>query len=107
METESMATITTDDARFAYRRIGHGPPLLLLNGFAATSADWDPSFVDRLCRSNELILLDNRGLGASTDYGRSFDIGTLAADATHVIEKLGIERASVIGWSMGGFVAQA
>jgi pimeloyl-ACP methyl ester carboxylesterase len=107
METESLATITTDGARIAYRRIGHGPPLLLLNGFAATSADWDASFVGRLSRSNELILLDNRGLGGSTDHGQSFDIGTLAADAAHVIEKLGIDRASVIGWSMGGFVAQA
>jgi pimeloyl-ACP methyl ester carboxylesterase len=106
METESLPSITTDDARIAYRRIGSGRPLLLLNGFAATSADWDPLFVDQLARSNELILLDNRGIGGSSDDGQSLDIAKLAADAAQVIEKLRIGRASVIGWSMGGFVAQ-
>jgi pimeloyl-ACP methyl ester carboxylesterase len=79
----------------------------VLNGFAATSADWDPSFIDRLASSNELILLNNRGIGSSTDDGQPFDIEKLADDAAHVIESLGIERANVTGWSMGGFIAQA
>jgi hypothetical protein len=37
---------------------------VVLNGFAATSEDWDPSFIDRLASSNQLILLDNRGMVA-------------------------------------------
>jgi pimeloyl-ACP methyl ester carboxylesterase len=78
-----------------------------LNGFAATSADWDPSFIDRLASSNELILLNNRGIGGSTDDGQPFDIAKLADDTAHVIETLGIKRANVLGWSMGGFIAQA
>jgi len=78
-----------------------------LNGFGTTSADWDPSFIDRLASSNELILLNNRGIGGSTDDGQPFDIAKLAADAARVIETLGIERASVMGWSMVGFIAQA
>jgi pimeloyl-ACP methyl ester carboxylesterase len=78
-----------------------------LNGFGATSSDWDPSFIDGLASSNELILLNNRGIGGSTDNGQSFEIGNLAADAALVIEALGFERVSVIGWSMGGFIAQA
>ena len=64
------------------------------------------SLIDSRLR-NELILLNNRGIGGSTDDGQSFDIAKLAADAAHVIETLGIERASVMGWSMGGFIAQA
>ena len=79
---------------------------MVLNGFAATSADWDPSFLDRLASSNEIVLLDNRGIGRSTDNGRPFDIAQLADDATRVVEALGIERISVLGWSMGGFIAQ-
>jgi pimeloyl-ACP methyl ester carboxylesterase len=107
MEPDSLTTVAVDDAQIVYRRVGKGRPLLVLNGFAATSADWDPSFIDRLASSNELILLDNRGIGGSTDNGQPFDIAKLASDAARVIETLGIERASVIGWSMGGFIAQA
>jgi pimeloyl-ACP methyl ester carboxylesterase len=104
---ESISTITVDGAQLVYRRIGKGQPLLVLNGFGATSAEWDPSFIDGLASSHELILLNNRGIGGSTDDGQPFDIQTLAADAAGLIETLGIERASVMGWSMGGFVAQA
>src|SRR5262245_4212114 len=92
--------------RIAYRRVGAGPPLLVLNGFAATYADWEPSFIDRLASSNELILLNNRGIGGSTDDGQPFDIAQLADDTAHVIEHLGVERTNVMGWSMGGFIAQ-
>src|SRR6476660_3128725 len=104
---ESIPTVAVDGARIVYHRTGQGRPLVVLNGFGATSADWDPSFIDRLASSNELILLNNRGIGGSTDDGRPFDIAKLAADAARVIETLGIERASVMGWSMGGFIAQA
>ncbi len=62
--------IPANGAQIGYRRIGNGRPLLVLNSFAATSADWDPSFIDRLASSNELILLDNRGIGSSTDNGK-------------------------------------
>ena len=106
MPNESFEKLQVDGAQIAYRRIGHGRPLLVLNGFAATSADWDPSFIDGLASSNELILLDNRGIGRSTDNGQPFDIAKLADDAARVIEMLGIERVNVLGWSMGGFIAQ-
>jgi pimeloyl-ACP methyl ester carboxylesterase len=56
--------------------------------------------------ANELILLDNRGIGASTDNGAPFDIDQLADDTVRVIEGLGFEHASVLGWSLGGFIAQ-
>ena len=107
MEAESFTTVPVDGAQIVCRRIGKGQPLLIFNGFAATSADWDPSFIDRLASSNELILLNNRGIGGSTDNGQAFDIAKLADDAAHVIETLGVERANVMGWSMGGFIAQA
>src|SRR6266513_1370268 len=103
---ESIPTVAVDGARIAYRRIAHGRPLLVLNGFAATSADWDPSFIDGLASSNELILVDHRGIGGSPDDGKPFDIAQLADDAARVIGALGLERTSVLGWSMGGFVAQ-
>src|SRR6187200_2372736 len=100
MAAESLATIPIDGAKIAYRRIGNGRPLAVLNGFAATSADWDPSFIDALASSNELILVDNRGIGFSRDNGRPFDVEQLADDAARVIEVLGIERTNLLGWSM-------
>jgi len=106
MPSQSFEKVQVDGAQIVYRRIGIGRPLLVLNGFAATSADWDPSFIDGLASSNELILIDHRGIGNSTDDGKPFDIAQLADDAAHVIETLGFERISVLGWSMGGFIAQ-
>jgi pimeloyl-ACP methyl ester carboxylesterase len=106
MAAESLTKIQVEGAQIGYRRVGKGLPLLVLNGFAATSADWDPLFIDRLASSNELILLDHRGIGDSTDDGKPFDIAQLADDAAHVIEALGCDRVSVLGWSMGGFIAQ-
>jgi len=85
---ESLATFPGDGAQIAYRRVGKGRPLLVLNGFAATSADWDPSFIHGLAPFNELILIDHRGMGNSTDDGKPFDIAQLADDAAHVIETL-------------------
>jgi pimeloyl-ACP methyl ester carboxylesterase len=106
MPNESFEKLQVDGAQIAYRRIGNGRPLAVLNGFAATSADWDPSFIDALASSNELILVDNRGIGFSRDNGRPFDVEQLADDAARVIEVLGIERTNLLGWSMGGFIAQ-
>jgi pimeloyl-ACP methyl ester carboxylesterase len=106
MAAESLATIQIDGAKIAYRRIGNGRPLVVLDGFAATSADWDPSFIGALASSNELILVDNRGIGFSTDNGRPFGVEQLADDTARVIGALGIERTNLLGWSMGGFIAQ-
>ena len=106
MTNESFEKLEVDGTQIAYRRIGNGRPLLVLNGFGATSSDWDPLFIHVLASYSELILLDNRGIGGSVDDGRPFDIARLAHDAAHLIETLGFTRISVLGWSMGGFIAQ-
>jgi pimeloyl-ACP methyl ester carboxylesterase len=106
METESLPTIQVDGARIVYHRVGNGGPLLVLNGFAATSADWDPAFIDGLASCNELVLVNQRGMGGSTEDGKPFDIRQLAEDAARVLEALGFDGANVLGWSMGGFIAQ-
>jgi pimeloyl-ACP methyl ester carboxylesterase len=63
--------IEVDGARIVYRRIGKGRPLVILNGFGATSADWDPSFINRLASCHDLILPNNRGIGGSTPERRT------------------------------------
>src|SRR2546423_6040497 len=107
MAVEPMSTIAVEGGRIAYRRMGSGPALVVLNGLTATNADWDPAFLERLASANELVLLDNRGIGASTDDAAPFDVARLARDAARVIEALELRPASVLRWSMGGFVAPA
>src|SRR5580700_9632282 len=89
--------------RIVGRRLGSGPPLIVINGLAATSEDWDPAFIEGLAEQNELFLLDNRGIGASPDDGASFTIADLAADCARTMDALISGRAAVLGWSMGGF----
>jgi pimeloyl-ACP methyl ester carboxylesterase len=102
-----VATCTVGERTVAYRRMGSGAPLVVVNGFAATKDDWDPTFLAALAEGRELVLLDNRGVGESPDDGLPFTVGDLAADVAGVIDALGLAGPAVLGWSMGGFVSLA
>jgi pimeloyl-ACP methyl ester carboxylesterase len=103
---EPTAQIEIDGRRFAWRTVGRGPRLLLLNGYAATGADWDPTFLAALAESFEVICPDNRGVGGSELGEGELTIDGMAADAEALLEALEVEALPVVGWSMGGFVAQ-
>lgn len=94
--------------RFGWREIGEGPRLLLVQGYAGTVDAWNPGFLAALKPSFELVMPDNRGMGAS-DLGDpgSVTIDSMASDLVALIDELGIERIPVAGFSMGGFIAQA
>jgi pimeloyl-ACP methyl ester carboxylesterase len=90
----------------AFERRGAGPPIVLINGFAATRLDWDPTFLAALAEKHELVLLDNRGVGDSPPDAQPFTVDDLAEDVAGVLAEAGLERPAVLGWSMGGFIAQ-
>jgi pimeloyl-ACP methyl ester carboxylesterase len=91
--------------RIAWYERGQGPPLVMLMGTGSTMAEWDPGLLRLLARDRRLILFDYPGVGRSGPWrGRSFR--SLAATTAALIEELGLERPAVLGWSMGGFVAQ-
>ena len=90
----------------AWHDEGSGPPLVLINGYAATAADWDPGFVAALATRSRVICPDNRGMGDSGGSADGLSVEAMAADAIALLDGLGIEAADVAGWSMGGFVAQ-
>ena len=92
--------------RMAYRQLGSGPPLLLINGYAATADDWDPGFLAALAGSCAVICPDNRGTGESVLGREPVTIEAMAVDAEALLEGLQIDSAPVAGWSMGGFIAQ-
>jgi pimeloyl-ACP methyl ester carboxylesterase len=99
--------IDTGDGEIAWTRHGEGPPLLLVNGYAATGADWDPAFIAGLAEAFDVICPDNRGMGGSDLGAGPMTVDRLVEDLVDLLDALEIERAAVAGWSMGGFVAQA
>jgi pimeloyl-ACP methyl ester carboxylesterase len=93
------------NTRIAWRERGDGPPLVMLIGTDSTMAEWDPALLPLLARHRRLILFDYPGVGRSGPWhGRSFD--SLADATAGLMRAIGVPRADVLGWSMGGFVAQ-
>lgn len=97
-------TVDVAGRRIAYRRLGSGPPLLIVNGFAASADDWDPGFLEALAAGHELILPDNRGTGATPGKPGEITVGAMAADVAGLSSALGLERPTLLGWSMGGYI---
>lgn len=99
--------IEVKDTRYAYRRFGAGPglPLLCLQHFTGTLDNWDPAVTDPLASGREVILFESAGLGRS---GGSVPT-TVAGMANHALsflDGLGIKTCDVLGFSLGGMVAQ-
>ena len=107
MARETQQTTTIDGRRFAWRALGGGTPLLLVNGYAASSADWDPTLLASLAGSFSLICPDNRGTGASElGDADALTVDAMADDLERLLDVLELERTPLAGWSMGGYVAQ-
>lgn len=85
---------------------GGGQALLLLNGFTASGLAWPTPWLRRLEKRYRVIRVDNRGTGWSREAPTPFTIGDMADDARDVLDALGIDRAIVLGMSMGGMIAQ-
>jgi 3-oxoadipate enol-lactonase len=106
MGSGSVRGIEVEGRRLVWRAAGEGPALLLVNGYAATGEDWDPGFLAGLAESFEVICPDNRGVGDSELGDAELTIDGMAADLEVLLDALEVESAPVVGWSMGGFVAQ-
>jgi 3-oxoadipate enol-lactonase len=89
-----------------YERRGAGEPLLLIQGLGGNSLHWGEDFLGGLEDGFELILFDNRGAGRSGELTGEHTIADLASDALGLLDALQIDRAHVVGISMGGMVAQ-
>ena len=89
-----------------YREVGAGSPILLITGFSASMDDWPPSFVDTLAGHHQVIVFDNAGVG-QTAAAASSSITAMADQTSDLISALHLHRPAVLGWSMGGMIAQA
>src|ERR671913_280001 len=91
--------------RIAYDVRGHGRPLVLVQGVGIGRWGWEP-VADRLARRFQVITIDNRGIGASDSPPGPFTTAAMAQDVLAVLDHAGIQRASVLGTSLGGMIAQ-
>jgi len=97
--------VRADRTRIAWYERGQGPPLVMLTGTGSTMAEWDPALLRLLARHSRLILFDYPGVGLSGPWhGRTFD--SLASAAADLMNAIHLSKADILGWSMGGFVAQ-
>jgi pimeloyl-ACP methyl ester carboxylesterase len=94
--------------RYAYRRFGAGAglPLLCLQHFTGTLDNWDPAVTDALAVGREVILFENAGVGRSSGTVPN-TVDGMAEHALAFLNGLGLERCDVLGFSLGGMVAQA
>jgi pimeloyl-ACP methyl ester carboxylesterase len=93
--------------RFAYRRFGaaSSTPLVMLQHFRGNLDNWDPALSDALAGEREVVLVDYPGLGASGgEFGPS--IADTARAMIAFVEALGLTEIDLLGFSIGGFVAQ-
>jgi len=99
--------LETKKEKYAYRRFGNGPglPLLFLQHFTGTLDNWDPAVTDPLATGREVILFESAGLGRSSGKVPETVAG-MAEHALAFLDGLGLKTCDVLGFSLGGMVAQ-
>lgn len=105
--TTPVRAIHTTLGTVGYRSLGHGPPLILIMGLSGSMDAWQPKFIDDLARHHRVIAFDNEGIGLSTLRPGTLTISRMADDTAAFITALHLRQPDVLGWSMGGFIAQA
>lgn len=100
-------TVDVGGTPFVYRELGPatGIPVIFLHHLMAVLDDWDPRVIDGIAAHRRVIAFDNRGVGAS---GGSVPntIDQMANDAIAFVEAMGLEQVDLLGFSLGGGVAQ-
>ena len=106
-KTAPTRTINVGGTPFAYRELGPqgGVPLVFLHHFTAVLDDWDPRVIDGIAAHRHVVIFDNRGIGSSGGKV-PHTIAAMAADAAAFIRALGHDHVDLIGFSLGGGVAQ-
>ncbi|HUU74757.1 MAG TPA: alpha/beta hydrolase [Methanoregulaceae archaeon] len=105
-ESIPVQTAQIDDIHIAYKDFGTGDPFILINGFGSTMDMWNPPVLEALSSKNRVVIFDNRGIGYSGSSEKPYSISLFAGDTQKLMEALNIARAHILGFSMGGMIAQ-
>src|SRR3982074_1298533 len=106
-QTAPTQFVEANGIRLAYRRFGKpgGVPLVFNQHFTGTIDHWDPAVTDGLAEGREVILFNNAGVSSSSgEVPTTFE--EMGANAIAFIKALGLTRVDLLGFSIGGFVAQ-
>jgi pimeloyl-ACP methyl ester carboxylesterase len=95
----------------AYKQLGklgnaNDNPIVLITGASTTMDMWSPTLLKELSSNRSVIIFDNRGAGESTAGTKEFSINQFANDTIGLLDALNIEKADILGSSMGSFIAQ-
>jgi pimeloyl-ACP methyl ester carboxylesterase len=106
-QTAPTQYVEADGIRFAYRRFGNaaGVPLVFNQHFTGTMDHWDPAVTDGFAKDREVILFNNAGVSSSSGEVPT-SAEEMARNAIALIKALGLQRVDVLGFSLGGLVAQ-
>ena len=106
--TAPTQVVHTSAGTIAYRELGSGPPLLLIVGAGASMDFWPPSFIDALAAHHKVVVFDNAGVGRTSAVSAraSLSIAAMASQTSALISALRLGSPAVLGWSMGGMIAQ-
>lgn len=107
LETAATKFVEANGIKFSYRTLGpqSGTPLVLLQHFTGNMDAWDPTVVNALAKNRPVVVFNNRGVGATNGVVAD-NIAQMTTDAYAFIQALGYKQVDVLGFSMGGFVAQ-
>jgi pimeloyl-ACP methyl ester carboxylesterase len=99
--------VEANGIRFAYRRWGKkgNLPLVFNQHFTGNLDNWDPAVLDGLAKEREVIIFNNAGIASSTGEVPDTFAG-MAKNAEAFIEALGLKQVDLLGFSIGGMVAQ-
>src|ERR671918_2806330 len=95
------------DIDIAYKMLGKGDPIILFNGASDNMDAWDPSFLTGISSNHTVIAFDQRGIGNTTAGSKPYTYQQLANDTAGLLDALKIPKADVMGYSLGGHIAQA
>ncbi len=101
-----MPLLSVNGVSLRYEVRGQGPPLCLIIGYRLHGAAWPQSFIERLGRRFTVLTFDNRGTGLSDKPASGYGLDVMATDVVGLLDELGWAKAHVLGFSMGGAIAQ-
>jgi pimeloyl-ACP methyl ester carboxylesterase len=101
-----MQTTRVGDVNLAWYERGTGSPVLCIMGLGGRASDWNERFMAGLAPHHRLVTFDNRGTGRSDRPEETYTLEQMADEAVGVLHAAGLDRAHVMGTSMGGMIAQ-